>query len=158
MGESRWLSQGAWGCQCHTVKVVERENHIKVHSKDLSQLVHQCRVINGENGHVVSRLVSETTEHDYTLTCVHTASGSIVMVPVCLVYVVTLSACAVTEVELHIVTEPHRIETPQLPIWFPLPCMPRHMYPHTPTLTLLIPLTKHTLALVFYSCTINYFL
>lgn len=28
--------------QCSTIKVVERDYDIKVHSKDLSQLVHQC--------------------------------------------------------------------------------------------------------------------
>lgn len=42
------------GFHCHTVKVVERDNHIKVHSKDLFQLVHQGRVIHGENSNVVS--------------------------------------------------------------------------------------------------------
>lgn len=44
--------------QCHTIKVVERDNHIKVHSKDLSQLVHQHGVIGRENSYMVAWLVS----------------------------------------------------------------------------------------------------
>lgn len=48
------ISQRASGLQCHTIKVVKGDNGIKVHAKDLAQLVHQRRVICGEDGNVVS--------------------------------------------------------------------------------------------------------
>lgn len=43
--------------QRRTVKVVERDNHVKVDAQDLAQLVDQRRVVGGEHCHVVSGLV-----------------------------------------------------------------------------------------------------
>lgn len=43
--------------QRRTIKVVERDNHVKVDVQDLSQPVDQRRVVGGEHCHVVSRLV-----------------------------------------------------------------------------------------------------
>ena len=60
-------SQGVPDSPCHTVKVVEGDNGVKVHAKDLPQLGHQGRVVGGEDCHVVSRLIPEE-EEEYACT------------------------------------------------------------------------------------------
>lgn len=58
----RTPSQGVASGQCRTIKVVERDNGIKVHAKDLSQPVHDHCIIGRVDSNVVSRLISTKTE------------------------------------------------------------------------------------------------
>lgn len=46
--------------QSHTVKVVEGKDGVKVHTKDLSDLVHESCLVDGEDRHVVSGFIAET--------------------------------------------------------------------------------------------------